>query len=605
MLNPFEGMFFEKGPKRQGMEDLFGGGGGGYFTGLSGASYLGSSVGSYEGEKDGGYMGTRESNKPTEKSEASTGFNGTSGNKVYAKESGDSIHESKQTPTESRSPPQGGFHGNKGVSPYQGDEQKQPRSTPSAPLDFGNRYSANRNRDYNDYNKGQNNKNTSWGEPTKTYNANNQQREDSNTDRYRNDNSFGRGYNNRSNRFQSARDKEYPPPQADSNGSREMSPRYMQPPPTVSPSNGFPTGPPNLSMPPPPLMSSNHFEMSLRPQQSTNTMQFKPKTPSMLPKSAISRTNDGSSPLGENSLLGPSHPPLHYKVMQQKEPTILIKQGSLDAKGRKEKKAVSRGPTREEVFTKVDAIFADYLTNQNVNETVEQWKEKDWLPSKMVQTAAGHFFKSLLEKSETDKALAYTLLEALMKDGALNKVHCYEAIAKIVSTSNLEAPGRSGLADIAAWSVTEKIYTLTELSNLFQGGQWHPVFLEILQQLCKKSGKEHLLDMFDSVTIRLMDQLPEPDRTDEKLVQVLENFQLTFLMPLLSIQQDMSKQLASDGSPAAFSKWITDNVDASFHSQSGFILALFDVVFKFIIHQVTRVADNFFLLRKQLVNTRT
>ena len=36
MLNPFEGMFFEKGPKRQGMEDLFGGGGGGYFATGSG-----------------------------------------------------------------------------------------------------------------------------------------------------------------------------------------------------------------------------------------------------------------------------------------------------------------------------------------------------------------------------------------------------------------------------------------------------------------------------------------------------------------------------------------------------------------------------------------
>ena len=47
------------------------------------------------------------------------------------------------------------------------------------------------------------------------------------------------------------------------------------------------------------------MEVSLRPQtQAANQMLFKPKTPSMLPKSAISKTTDGSSPLGENSLLG-------------------------------------------------------------------------------------------------------------------------------------------------------------------------------------------------------------------------------------------------------------------------------------------------------------
>ena len=59
MLNPFEGMFFEKGTKRQGMEDLFGGGG--FFSGPSSAAYLGSSVGSYDGENDG-YLGFHSGN---------------------------------------------------------------------------------------------------------------------------------------------------------------------------------------------------------------------------------------------------------------------------------------------------------------------------------------------------------------------------------------------------------------------------------------------------------------------------------------------------------------------------------------------------------------
>lgn len=56
-----------------------------------------------------------------------------------------------------------------------------------------------------------------------------------------------------------------------------------------------------------PAGSKDPMEVSLRPQTMANNMMFKPKTPSMLPKSAISKTTDGSSPLGENSLLGKSH----------------------------------------------------------------------------------------------------------------------------------------------------------------------------------------------------------------------------------------------------------------------------------------------------------
>jgi hypothetical protein len=611
MLNPFEGMFFEKGTKRQGMEDLFGGGGG-YFASGSAASYLGSSVGSYDGEKDG-FLGMYGSGNGSNGSAgaATNGFKGTNA----AGDASNVTTASRPTTERKISESRSSDHNKRETQPTtrpnfsSGGGGGDQNPTMTAPLDFGDRYSANRTRDRerrNDYNKrgpqqqqqsqqqqqqqlpphvrnnNINNSGGGGGEPSR-YNNN-----DRNTDR----NDFERGGLNP--RFQTQHQRDYPLPQPDT-GSKDMAPRFKkivftQPPPPLTAANPGSTTfmPPNLSVPPPIMMSSKDVEVSLRPQQSTANMLFKPKTPSMLPKSAISRTTDGTSPLGENSLLGPSLPPMHQKIMQQKEANILIKQGSLDAKGRKEKKAAAnRGPTREEVFTKVDAILNEYLTHQNVAEAVESWKENDWLPSKMVQTGVSHYFKLMLDKNEEEKKLACGFLDELVKDGAINKVHCFEAVNKIVSTSNLETPARSGLAEICAWSVDEKIYTLAELSDLFQGGQWHPVFLEILQQIQKRSGKDHLVEMFNGSSIRLMDQLPESDRSDEKLVQILENFELTFLMPLLSIRQDMVKQLAADPNPANFSKWIGENVDGSFHSQPGFILALFDVVFKHIVTQTT------------------
>ena len=114
-----------------------------------------------------------------------------------------------------------------------------------------------------------------------------------------------------------------------------------------------------------PMGPPKDVELSLRPPSAN--MLFKPKTPSLLPKSAIGKVNDHGSPLGENSLLGPPPMQIHQKVMmQQKEAPILIKQGSLDGKGRKEKNrqaaaAANKGPTREEVFERIDSILGDVL----------------------------------------------------------------------------------------------------------------------------------------------------------------------------------------------------------------------------------------------------
>merc|ERR1712141_799409 len=192
-------------------------------------------------------------------------------------------------------------------------------------------------------------------------------------------------------------------------------------------------------------------ELSLRPPSAN--MLFEPKTPSLLPKSAIGRVNDhGSSPLGENSLLGPPPMQVQKVMMQQKEAPILIKQGSLDGKGRKEKNrqaaaAANKGPTRDEVFERVDTILNDLLTlaktppQEDKQETVDEkqdppkedeeskvdgekeitnenitseedplsiaietasnrWKENDgWLPSKMTQTAVTHVYKRIVFNS--------------------------------------------------------------------------------------------------------------------------------------------------------------------------------------------------------------
>merc|ERR1719220_194764 len=184
-----------------------------------------------------------------------------------------------------------------------------------------------------------------------------------------------------------------PPARMDREGSGGFTDRR-------SDSNGSNSRERELVMPGP-MGPPKDVELSLRPPSAN--MLFKPKTPSLLPKSAIGRVNDhGSSPLGENSLLGPPPMQVQKMMMQQKEAPILIKQGSLDGKGRKEKSrqaaaAANKGPTREEVFERVDSILDHmrYAISESSSEAQpeideekqDESKEKDADPSATEMTA--------------------------------------------------------------------------------------------------------------------------------------------------------------------------------------------------------------------------
>jgi len=70
------------------------------------------------------------------------------------------------------------------------------------------------------------------------------------------------------------------------------------------------------------------------------------------------------------------------------------------------------------------------------------------------------------------------------------------------------------------------------------------------------------MEDFEASSVNLMDQLPVAERTDSNLAETLKKYELSFLMPMLAIRQEMSSQLASTSDPAAFQKWIEGNVDA-------------------------------------------
>jgi translation initiation factor 4G len=99
------------------------------------------------------------------------------------------------------------------------------------------------------------------------------------------------------------------------------------------------------------------------------------------------------------------------------------------------------------------------------------------------------------------------------------------------------------VAGFAAHAITSEIVTLSEVAELTEHGAHYPLFMLLLQQLHKTQGKPALGKLFTDSKINLLHMLPEGDRTKERLAEVLEDRDLSFLLPLLRIQSELWKQL--------------------------------------------------------------
>ena len=170
------------------------------------------------------------------------------------------------------------------------------------------------------------------------------------------------------------------------NGDRDFSPRFKK-------AGGF-NGPGDSA--------------PLRPA----SMMLKPKTPSMLPKSAQARDEGGMLQGG---------PGQRVTMMTPSEPAVFISKQSSDKK-RQEKK--NQGPTREELFAKIDEILATLFSTGSTNEAFTLWKEGE-VPSKMVNNALIHLFKQIIRReTEADRVLAFQLVDQLCGEEIITQVPC-------------------------------------------------------------------------------------------------------------------------------------------------------------------------------------
>merc|ERR1711902_42905 len=263
-----------------------------------------------------------------------------------------------------------------------------------------------------------------------------------------------------------------------------------------------------------------------------NSMMLKPKTPFSLPKSAMARP-DAFNPLPSSRS--------DKMMMSTNEPPVIMQKSSSNAKKLQDKK--NQGPTRDEVFGKIDTLLEKLYETDSTNEAE--------IPAKMVNNALIHMFKRILKNNNSgQRKIAMDLVDQLFGSDQITGVQIKESLVKIVSTMDSNS-------DTASQTSMAKEATLASIKD-----------------------------------IKLMDQLPPSLRTEEQLGDQLEQRQLSFLVPLLAIKADMWRQLEADPSPAGLLAWIKKTVPEANKKDQGFVSTLITTIVRLISESTTLKNDS-------------
>lgn len=319
-------------------------------------------------------------------------------------------------------------------------------------------------------------------------------------------------------------------------------------------------------------------EISLRPAQ--NSMVLKPKTPPSFSKAPPS---NNATPLAPH--------PLAKQAL--KEPPIVIKQVVQD-KNRTNKGVAEKGApaTKEEVAKRVDGLLEGLRGDEsNVDEVAAAFQALR-IPKKFVADTLSRLLLGTLQKSEADWDTVTHVALTLKKDGNLGSSYL-DALQDVFGRmTGLEEEGgvarvKSLVAGQVARGVARGLVTLGELAQLLPGGAHYPLFLLVLQQLCKSQGQQWLQAALRAAKVDLEQTAlpPEGNRSQERLAEVLDDRGLGFLLPRL--QGDLWRQMRTDPSPGALYRWLRESLDAEQQADPALASALMTCLLRYVTAETT------------------
>lgn len=238
-----------------------------------------------------------------------------------------------------------------------------------------------------------------------------------------------------------------------------------------------------------------------------------------------------------------------------------------------------------------------------MDELVNEYYELK-VPEKFMRDSVSKIVNEVLDKSDPFHEKTIEFLQKLRKDGKLANGATLEAFKALINSMNEKEKTIPKITTIVASllsrAVSVRLCKLSDISNYTDSGQHYPLFLLVLQQLHKQLGKPQLQEMFQQSKVNLMSSLPECDRTKDRMAEILEDRNLSFLYPLLRVQAELWKQIQADSNPQQFYKWIKENVEANCYTDPGFITAVMTVLLKFIMQESSKFADEKQAVEKEM-----
>ncbi|XP_059608412.1 eukaryotic translation initiation factor 4 gamma 2 [Phlebotomus argentipes] len=264
-------------------------------------------------------------------------------------------------------------------------------------------------------------------------------------------------------------------------------------------------------------------------------------------------------------------------------------------KAPKQKK--DKAPNKEEFIKKVTVFMAETYMPQlgdtdggDIDEIAGKFVELK-VPEKFMKDAVTILFTEILEKSDDAHERSIDFLVVLKKEGKLNPNATVEAFKYLVNTMSERESSiprvTTIVASLLSRAAMSKLCSLADIASFTENGQHYPLLLLVLQQLHKTLGRQALTEMFNKSKVDIMMSLPDADRTKDRMAEILDDRNLSFLYPLLKVQSELWKQIQLDPNPQQFYKWIKENVDASCYADAGFIQAMMTVLLKYITQETT------------------
>lgn len=218
--------------------------------------------------------------------------------------------------------------------------------------------------------------------------------------------------------------------------------------------------------------------------------------------------------------------------------------------------------TRDELLTKYNSFLQ--LSPDDFESILNQLRSLKLSKNQIIEFIQ-YLFEQSFQQTDSIRSFIVQLLIYLNKQTFLSNQQCLQVLTNILSNIHgyekefalFKSQLATTLAEILSISFnqiehdstrkpTENLFSFNDICNLLQDGQHHPLFLLLLQQLQQltNNNQTFLCNLLDKSRINMRDMLPESERDDRLLLQVLEDRRLAYLCPYLKFRVQLNEQLS-------------------------------------------------------------